>query len=94
MSEMFNWHENLSFTGMIGLINPKDPSFFTKLRQSKNIVSLKLVYKENEESNPASKCLFTDFLFESNNCLNKKFNLNLMVPLGKPKNFLNGMKSI
>jgi hypothetical protein len=92
MNEMFNWHETLSFTGMVGLINPKDSSFFNKLKNAKNIISLKLIYKENEQSCPASKFLFTDFLFETSNCLSKKFNVNLLVPLGKPKNYLQGKK--
>ena len=90
---MFNWLEKVSFSGMIGLINPKDPAFFSKLKQAKNILSLRLIYKETEQTNPAFKCLFTDYLFETNNSLNKKFNINLMVPSGKPETFFQGFSN-
>ena len=90
IAEMFNWMEKVNFTGMIGLINPKDPSFFNKLKQAKNIVSLKLIYWETEEWSPATKCLFTDFLFETDSCQSKKFNLNMLVPSGKPERFMQG----
>lgn len=90
MNELFNWQEKVNFTGMIGLINPKDPSFFTKLKQAKNIILLKLVHRETEQASPASKCVLTDFLFETGNCLRKKFNVNLLVPLAHPEDFVPG----
>ena len=91
MNELFNWQEKVSFNGMVGLINPKDPSFFSKLKQAKNIVILKPIHREIEESNPAEKCVITDFMFDSGNCLRKRFNLNLLVPVGKPEDFVKGM---
>ena len=92
MPEMFSCLEKVNFSGMVGLINPKDPAFFPKLRNSKNVVSLKLVFTEGEESLPATKCLFTDFLFDNSNCLGKRFNVNLLVPVkgGSDKGLFGG----
>ena len=84
---MLHSMERVNFSGLLGLVDPKDSNFFSKLQNAKSIVGLQLIHKEEAEMKPAVDCLLTDHLFQKQTCLKKKFNINLIVPHGRPDNY-------